>query len=101
MHLYTLVTISFRLTSSQDSTSITFSLTCDTTGGPVSSVIWTRDGLLLDNTGPLVLTNASTASYTNVLEVNNRIPGTYTCQIRGADNEILNSKDFIVRGITH
>ena len=61
--------------------------------------MWTRDGLLLDNTGPLVLTNASTTSYTNVLEVNNRIPGTYTCQIRGADNELLNSKDFIVRGI--
>ena len=93
------ITISFRLTSSQDSTSISFSLTCNTTGGPVSSVIWTRDGLLLDNTGPLVLTNASTASYTNVLEVNNRTPGTYTCQKRGADNQILGSKDFAVDGM--
>ena len=99
MHSIVHMTISFRLTSSQDSTIISFSLTCNTTGGPVSNVIWTRDGLLLDNTGPLVLTNASTASYTNVLEVNNRTPGTYTCQIRGADNQILGSKDFTVDGM--
>ena len=78
---------------------VMFSLMCNTTGGPVSSVIWTRDGLLLDNTGPLVLTNASTASYTNVLEVNNRTPGTYNCQIRGADNETLDSKDFLIEGM--
>ena len=77
---------------------VTFSLTCNTTGGPVSSVIWTRDDLLLDNTCPLVPTNASIASYTNVLEVNNRTPGTYTCQIRGADNQILGSKDLAVDG---
>ena len=94
-----IVTISYRLTSSQDSTDVTFSLTCNATGGPVSSVIWTRDGLLLDNTGPLVLINASTASYTNVLEVNNRTPGTYMCQIR-ANNQILTSESFIVHGMS-
>ena len=56
---YFIVTISYRRTSSQDSTDVTFSLTCNATGGSVSSVIWTRDGLLLDNTGPLVLTPTS------------------------------------------
>ena len=65
----------FQLTSEIDSVEVTFSLTCNSTGGPVSSVVWTRDGLLLDNTGPLVLTDVSTASYTNVLQVNGRTPG--------------------------
>ena len=92
------MTIDFNLTSPQDSTVVTFSLTCNSTGGPVSSVIWTRDGLLLDNTSPLVLTDVSTASYTNVLQVNGRTPGTYTCQIRGADNQVLSSADFTVHG---
>ena len=92
------MTIDFKLTSSQDTTVVTFSLTCNSTGGPVSSVIWTRDGLLLDNTGPLVLTDVSTVSYTNVLQVNSRTPGTYTCQIRGAHNQILSSADFNVHG---
>ena len=101
MATITQLTNPFQLTSEIESMEVTFSLTCNTTGGPVSSVIWTRDGLLLDNTGPLVLTNASTASYTNVLEENNRTPGTYTCQIRGTDNQILDSKDFIVQGIIH
>ena len=93
-----LVTIDFKLTSPQDSTVVTFSLTCNSTGGPVSSVIWTRDGLLLVNTNPLVLTDVSTDSYTNVLQVNGRTPGTYTCQMRGADNQILSAVDFIVHG---
>ena len=93
------MTIDFKLISPRDSTVVTFSLTCNSTGGPVSSVIWTRDGLLLDNTGPLVLTDVSTASYTNVLQVNGRTPGIYTCQMRGDDNQFLSSMDFNVYGI--
>ena len=88
----------FQLMSDIDSVGVSFSLTCNSTGGPVSSVIWTRDGLLLDNTGPLVLTDASTASYTNVLQVNGRTPGTYTCQMRRADSQVLSSTDFAVHG---
>ena len=65
----------------------------------MQSVEWMRDGLILDNTGPLVLTNASTASYTNTLDVSGRLPGTYTCQVRGSDNQILNSVDTAINGI--
>ena len=83
-----------------DSIDISFFLTCNSSGGPVSSVIWTRDGFLLDNTGPLVLTDASTDSYTNVLEVNSRAPGTYTCQIRGPSDHVLSSVNFSVQGVT-
>ena len=93
--------VNFRLTSSQDSIDVrlNFSLTCNSSGSSVCSVTWTRDGFLLDNTGPLVLTDVSTASYTNVLEVNSRAPGIYACQIRGPSGQVLSSVDFNVQGI--
>ena len=91
------LTNALQLTSGQESKDVSFSLTCNSSGGPVSSVIWTRDGSISDNTGPLVLTDASTASYTNVLEVNSRAPGTYTCQIRGPSHQVLSSMDFTVQ----
>ena len=99
-HAVAMVTTSaFKLTSAQVSVDVSFSLTCNSSGGPVSSMTWTRDGFLLDNTGPLVLTDTSTASYTNVLKVNSRAPGTYTCQIRGPSHQVLSSMDFMVQGI--
>ena len=82
-----------------NSANITFSLTCNSSGGPVQSVEWMRDGFPLDNTGPLVLTSASTASYTNTLDVSGRLPGTYTCQIRDSNNQILSSMDTDINGI--
>ena len=95
------LTNSFQLTSisAQNSANVTFSLTCNSSGGPVKSVEWMRDGFSLDNTGPLILTNSSTASYTNTLDVSGRLPGTYTCQIRGPDNQILSSMDVPINGI--
>ena len=92
--------VSFQMIPSQDFIDVSFSLTCNSSGGPVSSVIWTRDGFLLDNTAPLVLINASTVSYTNVLVVNSRAPGTYTCQTRGPSDHVLSSVDFNVQGVT-
>ena len=90
---------SLNLMSPLQSTDVRFSLTCKSTGGPVISMIWTRDGSPLKNTGPLVLTDASTASYTNVLEVNSRAPGTYTCQIRRSNGQVVISMAFTVQGI--
>lgn len=94
MNVTYIATVNFNLLSD-----VSFSLTCISTGGPVDSIIWTRDGLLLDNTGPLVLTNVSTVSYTNVLLVNNRALGIYTCQTRGSGGQLLNSTLFTVSGI--
>ena len=78
-----------------------FSLTCNFTSGLANSVIWTRDGFLLHNTGPLVLTDASTHSYTNVLIVSDRTPETYTCTIRGTSDQVLSSANFTVQGMHH
>lgn len=77
-----------------------FFLTCTSTGGLAKSVIWTRDGFLLHNTGPLVPIDNSTLSYTNVLTVSDqdRIPGTYTCTIRDPSDQSLSSASFRVQG---
>ena len=89
--------IDFQLAPTQHSADLSFSLTCNLTGGEVSAVIWTRDGFLLDNTGPLVLTDTTT-HYVNVLEVNGRTRGTYTCQAIGVDNQVLSSATIDVQG---
>ena len=91
--------MTFQLTSSLDSIDVSFSLTCNSTGGPVTSLNWTRDGFPLDNTDPLVLTDNSTSSYTNVLQVNSRTTGEYTCLVRGLNDELSNSTIFNVQGI--
>ena len=90
--------VTFQLTSSLDSIDVTFSLICNSTGGSVTSFIWKRDGFLLDNTDPLVVTDNSTASYVNVLHVSSRTTGAYTCLVWGPSDELLNSITFDVQG---
>ena len=55
-------------------------------------------GILLKFTSSLSLVNASTFSYTDILEVNGRILGRYTCQIRGPNDQSLSSAHFTVQG---
>ena len=90
--------MAFQLRSSPDSLDINFSLICNSSGGLVNSLSWRRDGFSLDNIGPLVLTDASTSSYTNVLQVNSRTAGEYTCLTRGPNDELLNSTILNVQG---
>ena len=92
------VTLDFQLMPYQHSNDVRFSLTCNSTGAEVSGIIWTRDGFLLSNTGPLVLTDSSTYSYTNVLNVNGRTEGVYTCQVRGINDQVLDSATANVQG---
>ena len=94
-----MVRVNFQLID-QESMNISFSLTCNSTGGQASGVIWTRDDFLLHNTGPLIETDASTLSYSSVLMVSGRAPGTYTCTIRGTNNQDLSSANFTVQGMS-
>ena len=94
-----MVQINFEFISDKDSMNISFSLTCNSIGGQASGVVWMKDDSLLDNTDPLVVIDASTFSYTSVLMVSSRAPGTYTCTIRGTNDQVLNSANFIVQGI--
>ncbi len=61
------------------------SLTCLSSGGPVSSVEWTRDGVTITTGYNLTqtLTNVATATYTNVLRASNisDLVGNFTCTV--------------------
>ena len=57
-----------------------FILTCTSTGGPATTVVWTRDSEPVSG-GMTVLDNAETAQYTHTLTVTGRLPGQYICNV--------------------
>ena len=56
-----------------------FTLTCISTGGPATTVTWTRDSEVV--MGSTVLDNAETATYTHTLTVTGRTEGFYRCNV--------------------
>ena len=44
-----------------------FTLTCISTGGPATTVTWTRDSITINEGTKTVLNNATTAQYTHTL----------------------------------
>ena len=95
-----IVQVSLHFKVNECSDDICFSLTCNSTGGQARVVVWTRNGSFLDNTNPLIETDASTFSYSSVLMVSGRAPGTYTCTIRGTNDRDLSSASFAVQGMS-
>ena len=59
-----------------------FTLTCISTGGPATTVTWTRDSEVV--VGSTVLDNAETATYTHTLTVTGRLGGVYICSVSNA-----------------
>ena len=58
-----------------------FTLTCISTGGPATTVTWTRDyGEVVGDTNT-VLNNTVNAQYTHTLTVTGRLEGLYTCTV--------------------
>ena len=58
-----------------------FTLTCVSTGGPATNVIWTRVSNILTEPFSTVLNNAVEALYTHTLTVTGRLRGLYTCTV--------------------
>lgn len=62
---------------------VQFALTCTSSGGPATTVTWTRDGTVITHDSNHVLTqtvlNARTAVYDNVLTVTGPESGSYQC----------------------
>ena len=56
-----------------------FILTCISTGGPATTVTWTRDSEML--TGSTALNDTETAQYIHTLTVTGRLEGLYTCTV--------------------
>ena len=58
-----------------------FALTCISTGGPATTVTWTRDDVTFMRGTETVLDDPVTAQYTHTLTVTGRPEGLYTCTV--------------------
>ena len=59
-----------------------FTLICISTGGPATTVTWTRDSTATVTEGnETVLDDPETAQYTHTLNVTGRRPGIYICTV--------------------
>ena len=73
--------IEFTLTSELTAEPPQFTLTCISTGGPVTTVTWTRDSTTVTEGTETVLDDPVAAQYTHTLNVSGRVGGLYTCTV--------------------
>ena len=71
-------------------------LTCISTGGPATTVTWTRDNVIITEGNETVLNDPVTAQYTHTLNVTKE--GLYTCTVANNKPSIA-SANIIVTGI--
>ena len=75
-----------------------FNLTCISTGGPATTVTWTRDSGEVVGDNETVLNDPVNAQYTHTLNVTERLVGLYTCTV--ANNKPSNASATItIEGI--
>ena len=72
-----------------------FTLTCISTGGPATTVTWTRDSVTVTEGTETVLDDPVTAQYTHTLTVTGRLGGLYTCTV--ANNKPSNDSASYTR----
>ena len=73
-----------------------FTLTCISTGGPATTVTWTRDSEEVTG-GMTVLDDTESAKYTHTLTVTGRLPGQYQCTVSNNKPSTANNI-FTVQG---
>ena len=73
--------MTFTLDSDLNGASPQFTLTCISTGGPATTVIWTRDSDTVTEGTETVVNDRVTAQYTHTLTVTRRLGGLYTCTV--------------------
>ena len=79
--------------SDLNGTSPQFTLTCISTGGPATTVTWTRDSEVVN--GTTVLDDAETAQYIHTLTVTGRLGGLYQCTVENAKPSLVFASLFI------
>ena len=90
--------ILFVVISDLDGPNPLFTLTCISTGGPATTVTWTRDSVPVTEGTETVLDDPVTAQYTHTLTVTGRLPGLYTCTVANSKPSEA-SANFTVQGI--
>ena len=76
-----------------------FTLNCISTGGPATTVTWTRDSTTVTEGTETVLNDPVAALYTHTLTVTGRLPGLYRCTVKN-NKPSTKSKSFIVQGMS-
>ena len=80
-----------------------FTLTCNSSGGPPTTVTWTRDSETINNTdieaAKTELVDGETAQYTHTLTVTGRQTGLYTCTVTNKVSS-ESSTELLVQGNT-
>ena len=72
--------MTFNVDSDLNGESPQFTLTCTSTGGPATTVTWTRDSETVSG-GMTELDDPVTAQYTHTLTVTGRLGGQYQCNV--------------------
>ena len=88
----------FTVDSDLNGASSQFTLTCISTGGPATTVTWTRDSDTVIEGNETVLDDPVTAQYTHTLTVTGRLGGLYTCTVAN-DKPSQDSAQLRVQGI--
>ena len=90
--------VSLTVDSDLNGPSPQFTLTCISTGGPATTVTWTRYSVTVTEGTETVLDDSVTAQYTHTLTVTGRLGGLYTCTV--TNNKPSNdSANYTVQGI--
>ena len=90
--------MTFTLDSDLNEASPQFTLTCNSTGGPATTVTWTRDSVTVTEGNETVLNDHMTAQYTHTLTVTGRLGGDYTCTVAN-DRPSEDLANYTVEGI--
>ena len=69
------------LTSALTADPPVFTLTCVSTGGPATTVTWTRDGAAATGGTFQTVMNLTAITYHSILTVTGRLPGNYQCSV--------------------
>ena len=75
-------------------------LTCISTGGPATTVTWTRDSVDAIGDTETVLNDPVTAQYIHTLTVSELLGGLYTCTVTN-DKPSTASANINIQGIIH
>ena len=75
-----------------------FTLTCISTGGPATTVTWTRDFTTVIEGNETVLNDPETAQYTHTLTVRGRLGGAYKCMVEN-NKSSKTSNSLTVKGL--
>ena len=76
-----------------------FTLTCISTGGPATTVTWTRDSITVTEGNKTVLNDPVIAQCTHTLTVTGRLPGLYKCTVKN-NKPSTKSNFFTVQGMS-